>query len=338
MHSRAYMLLGKEWFKLQREDLPWGIHAKPLNEDDMFTWEGTIKGPKDSMWEGGVFKLYLQFSEHYNAQPPKIFFHTIPFHPNVDPNTGQVCADFLDDLSCWKEFYSVSYMLLSLQMMLPNPVIANAVNPSAARIFVSSPSGFRQTVFDCVLASKRVEAGLKPHTAEDIDLTRLSPKQQQLPVKMVDEKKKSLRTGKVSFDDYHAMWSGMATTKPMSDACNPLSEVLRTDPKLQATHFGLPQQELQEEIHKQLTEHNSIMYGKFDTGRTGQDLAELKSTKIQLLKQIYLPKQQVGLSTVESPTPRTVTNAPSPSLTTARDLDPHDQEVDDLLAWTNALP
>lgn len=34
----------------------------------------------------------------------------------VDPDTGQVCADFLDDLSCWKEFYSVSYMLLSLQV------------------------------------------------------------------------------------------------------------------------------------------------------------------------------------------------------------------------------
>ena len=88
------------------------------------------------------------------------------------------------------------------------------------------------------------------------------------------------------------MWSGIATTKPVPDSSSPLSEVLRADSKLQATHFGLPQQELQEEIHKQLTEHNAIMYGKFDTGMAGQDLAELKSTKIQLLKQIYLPKQQ----------------------------------------------
>ena len=29
-----------------------GIQARPLNEDNMFTWEGTIKGPKDTMWEG----------------------------------------------------------------------------------------------------------------------------------------------------------------------------------------------------------------------------------------------------------------------------------------------
>ena len=134
-------------------------------------------------------------------------------------------------------------------------------------------------------------AGLKPHTADEIDVTRISSKPNELRPERTERKKVS-GVGQVSFDDYHAIWSGIATTKPVSDAFNPLSEVLKADSKLQATHFGLPQQELQEEIHKQLSEHNAIMYGKFDSGKTGQDLAELKSTKIQLLKQIYLPKQQ----------------------------------------------
>ena len=35
---------------------------------------------------------------------------------SVDADTGQVCADFLDDLNRWKEFYSISYMLLSIQV------------------------------------------------------------------------------------------------------------------------------------------------------------------------------------------------------------------------------
>ena len=39
-----------------------GIHAKPLNEEDMFTWEGTIKGPKDTMWEG---RFDLKFTRWY---------------------------------------------------------------------------------------------------------------------------------------------------------------------------------------------------------------------------------------------------------------------------------
>ena len=42
-------------------------------------------------------------------------------------------------------------------MLLVNPVLEKAVNTGAAKIFASSPSGFRQTVLDCVLASKRVE-------------------------------------------------------------------------------------------------------------------------------------------------------------------------------------
>ena len=31
---------------------------------------------------GGVFRIYLKFDEHYNHRPPKVCFHTIPFHPN----------------------------------------------------------------------------------------------------------------------------------------------------------------------------------------------------------------------------------------------------------------
>ena len=39
--------------------LAWqGIQAQPLNDDDMFIWEATIKGPKDTMWEGTTVQWY----------------------------------------------------------------------------------------------------------------------------------------------------------------------------------------------------------------------------------------------------------------------------------------
>ena len=41
--------------------------------------------------------------------------------------------------------------------MLPNPVTENAVNEEAAHMLLVSPSVYRQTVLDCVLASKRIE-------------------------------------------------------------------------------------------------------------------------------------------------------------------------------------
>lgn len=137
-------------------------------------------------------------------------------------------------------------------------------------------------------------AGLKPYSANDVDVTRSPTTGQVLSNGTADESIKVPRLGKVSFEDYHAMWSGMATTKPVANVSNPLHAVLNADSKLQAAHFGLPQHELQEEIDKQLEEHNAIMYGKFESGISGQNIAELKSNKMQLLRQVYLPKQQQG--------------------------------------------
>ena len=78
-------------------------------------------------------------------------------------------------------------------------------------------------------------AGLKPHTADEIDVTRISPKPNELRPKRTQRKKVS-GVGQVSFDDYHALWSGIATTKPVSDAFNPLSEVLKGDSKFNTSY------------------------------------------------------------------------------------------------------
>ena len=37
-----------------------GIEAGPLNEDDMFIWVATVKGAKDTMWEG----LYMHYEPY----------------------------------------------------------------------------------------------------------------------------------------------------------------------------------------------------------------------------------------------------------------------------------
>ena len=99
---------------------------------------------------------------------------------------------------------------------------------------------------------------------------------------------------KISFEDYHAVWSGIATTKPVADWHNPLNDVLQGDTKLQAAHFGVPQQELQQEIEKQMAEHNALMYGKFTNAKNAEGVVELKASKIQLLRQIYLPGKSQG--------------------------------------------
>ena len=71
--------------------------------------------------------------------------------------TGKPCIDFLDDLDKWKEGYTITTVLLSIQSMLCNPVLVNAVNIEAVEMMLNSPLSYKQIVLDCVAASQRVE-------------------------------------------------------------------------------------------------------------------------------------------------------------------------------------
>ncbi|KAJ8306488.1 hypothetical protein KUTeg_017033 [Tegillarca granosa] len=218
MFSRAHLLIEREYERLL-EDVPWGIEAHPLKEDSIFEWVAKIKGLKDTIWEGGVFRVYLKFDEHYNVRPPEVCFHTIPFHPNVDMITGRPCIEFLDDFSQWKETYSLSFILISIQNLLSSPVLQNPVNPEAAEMLIHSPRAYKQMVYDCVTASQRVEAGVTPHG--DLESRVKFVPQEEMPKRYDAPKTAAPRVTRMSFEDYHKTWCGIATSKPIQDMKNP---------------------------------------------------------------------------------------------------------------------
>jgi ubiquitin-protein ligase len=53
-------------------------------------WQAVIFGPDDTPWEGGTFKLLLEFTEDYPNKAPAVRFLTKMFHPNIY-NDGQIC-------------------------------------------------------------------------------------------------------------------------------------------------------------------------------------------------------------------------------------------------------
>ena len=67
-------------FKRLQDDAPEGISACP-NEDNIMQWHAVIFGPDDTPWEGGTFKLSMEFSEEYPNKPPVAGAGA----PNVDP-------------------------------------------------------------------------------------------------------------------------------------------------------------------------------------------------------------------------------------------------------------
>ena len=93
MNSNAERRLLKDLKKLETEDSTSGITATP-DEDSLYRWKAVIFGPDDTEWEGGIFRLILEFTEDYPNKPPKVKFLTKMFHPNIY-NDGSICLDIL---------------------------------------------------------------------------------------------------------------------------------------------------------------------------------------------------------------------------------------------------
>ena len=68
-------------YKTIKKDFDKGIYAEPLH-DDLFSFKAVIIGAKDTIWDGGCFKLSVNFSSDYPSRPPEVKFVTPVFHPN----------------------------------------------------------------------------------------------------------------------------------------------------------------------------------------------------------------------------------------------------------------
>ncbi|OAE19980.1 hypothetical protein AXG93_1765s1030 [Marchantia polymorpha subsp. ruderalis] len=68
-------------FKRLQQDPPAGISGAP-QDNNIMLWNAVIFGPDDTPWDGGTFKLTLQFTEDYPNKPPTVRFVSKMFHPN----------------------------------------------------------------------------------------------------------------------------------------------------------------------------------------------------------------------------------------------------------------
>ncbi|KAL9103793.1 MAG: hypothetical protein Q9163_001202 [Psora crenata] len=54
-----------------------------------------LTGPQGTPYREGLWKVFFKIPEDYPKNPPKVFFRTKIWHPNVEENTGSVCVDTL---------------------------------------------------------------------------------------------------------------------------------------------------------------------------------------------------------------------------------------------------
>merc|ERR1711934_949718 len=87
--------------------------------NDLTRLQGTINGPKDTVYEGGVFVVDIEIKGVYPFEPPKMRFMTKIYHPNVSSQNGAICLDILKDQ--WSPALTIKTALLSLQALLCSP-------------------------------------------------------------------------------------------------------------------------------------------------------------------------------------------------------------------------
>jgi ubiquitin-conjugating enzyme E2 S len=68
-----------------------------------------IEGPVGTPYEGGVFRVRLSLSPDYPNSPPKGYFLTKIFHPNVS-EAGDICVNVLK--KDWKSDLGIRHVLL----------------------------------------------------------------------------------------------------------------------------------------------------------------------------------------------------------------------------------
>ena len=121
-------------------DAPNGCNAGPVNEDDLYFWQGTIIGPESSPYTGGVFFLDIKFPVDYPFRPPKVTFNTRIYHPNVNVN-GRISLDLLS--ADWSPALSVGKVLSAVVSLMQTPSTeTNVLNEEIAEELMKSPEKF----------------------------------------------------------------------------------------------------------------------------------------------------------------------------------------------------
>ena len=119
------------------------------NSENLFLWNARIFGPSETIWDGAVFKLNIEYPQDYPHHPPSVkFIDIIPFHPNVYSN-GQICLSILDKKNeklGWSSAYDTYSVLTAIQSLLDNPNPNSPANNQAAELYQFNRSEYNLRV------------------------------------------------------------------------------------------------------------------------------------------------------------------------------------------------
>merc|ERR1719394_2118973 len=131
LNPQVMRLIGKEIQSLKIESME-GISVV-LDDKDLTQVEAIIDGPADTPYYGGKFRVKLTIGKDFPQGPPKGFFVTKIFHPNVS-SKGEICVNTLK--KDWKSDLGLRHVLLTIKCLLIVPNPESALNEEAGKLLL----------------------------------------------------------------------------------------------------------------------------------------------------------------------------------------------------------
>ncbi|POY76210.1 hypothetical protein BMF94_0405 [Rhodotorula taiwanensis] len=109
----------------------------------------SFKGPEETPFAGGVWKIHVELPEGYPYKSPSIGFQNKIFHPNIDELSGSVCLDVINQT--WSPMFDmVNIFETFLPQLLRYPNAADPLNGEAAALLLRDPKAYDAKVKEYV--------------------------------------------------------------------------------------------------------------------------------------------------------------------------------------------
>ncbi|MQM16715.1 hypothetical protein Taro_049674 [Colocasia esculenta] len=106
-----------------------------VNDDDFSTIFADIEGPAGTPYENGIFRMKLLLSHDFPHSPPKGYFLTKIFHPNIATN-GEICVNTLK--KDWNPSLGLRHVLIVIRCLLIEPFPESALNEQAGKMLLEN--------------------------------------------------------------------------------------------------------------------------------------------------------------------------------------------------------
>lgn len=135
------------------ETPPEGIKVG-VNDDDFSTIYADIDGPAGTPYENGVFSMKLILSRDFPHSPPKGYFLTKIFHPNIASN-GEICVNTLK--RDWNPSLGLRHVLVVVRCLLIEPFPESALNEQAGKMLLENYEEYAKhaRLYTAIHAQKR---------------------------------------------------------------------------------------------------------------------------------------------------------------------------------------